>query len=305
MTKLNFGIMGAAGFVAPRHMRAIRDIGGRLIGACDPYDGVGTLDRYFPECDFFTEVERFDRHLEKCRRRSNAEAMHYLAICTPNYLHDAHCRMALRLDADAICEKPLVISPWNLDQLEELELEYQRRIFTILQLRLHPEAVRLKAKLDAYDGPRLHVQLDYITRRGPWYHTSWKGSEEKSGGVAMNIGIHFFDLLLWLFGHVVSSKVTRREFDAVSGHLELDKADVDWGLSIRLSDLPEATRRSGGHAYRALSVGDDQFDFSSGFDDLHSKAYQAITSGQSFGIGDARASIELVHRLRTAPIVSP
>ena len=209
--------------------------------------------------------------------------------------------MALRLDADAICEKPLVITPWNLDQLQELEVEYQRRILTVLQLRLHPEALRLKDKMASRQAGRLKVNLDYITRRGPWYHQSWKGQEDKSGGVAMNIGIHFFDLL-WLFGPVSRASVREREYEAVSGMLELRDADVEWRLSIRLSDLPEETRASGGHAFRALTVGDDQFDFSSGFDDLHDKVYQHIVDGGGFGVGEARPSIELVHKLRTLPL---
>ena len=238
MGNKNFGMMGAAGFVAPRHMKAIQFVGGDLIGACDPYDGVGSLDRYFPECRFFTEVERFDRFLERARRKGSSEAMDYLSICTPNYLHDAHCRMALRLDADAICEKPLVLSPWNLDQLEELELEYQKRIYTILQLRLHPEARRLRSLVQERSTERFQVKLEYVTRRGPWYHQSWKGQAAKSGGVAMNIGIHFFDLLLWLFGSVSHSSVEVREPDRVRGKLVLNRADVTWGLSIRQSDLP-------------------------------------------------------------------
>ena len=302
MVDKRFGMMGAAGFVAPRHMKAIQFVGGDLIGACDPYDGVGSLDRYFPTCQFFTEVERFDRFLERARRRSSAEAMDYLSICTPNYLHDAHCRMALRLDADAICEKPLVISPWNLDQLEELELEYQKRIYTVLQLRLHPEAVRLRKMVASRPDERFQVRLEYVTRRGPWYHQSWKGQSAKSGGVAMNIGIHFFDLLLWLFGSVTEASVHVRDRDRVGGRLVLDRADVSWGLSIRQEDLPLDAVGQGHHAHRQLTLGEDEFDFSSGFDDLHSHVYQKIVDGSGFGIGDARPSIELVHRLRTIPL---
>jgi UDP-N-acetyl-2-amino-2-deoxyglucuronate dehydrogenase len=304
MVDKKFGMMGAAGFVAPRHMKAIKFVGGDLIGACDPYDGVGSLDRYFPACQFFTEVERFDRFLERARRKSSSEAMDYLSICTPNYLHDAHCRMALRLDADAICEKPLVISPWNLDQLEELELEYQKRIYTVLQLRLHPEAVRLRKLVASRPEERFQVRLEYVTRRGPWYHQSWKGQSAKSGGVAMNIGIHFFDLLLWLFGSVTEASVQMRDSDRVRGRLVLDRADVSWGLSIREADLPPEAVRQGHHAHRQLTLGGDGFDFSSGFDDLHSYVYQKIVDGSGFGIGDARASIELVHRLRTITLSS-
>jgi UDP-N-acetyl-2-amino-2-deoxyglucuronate dehydrogenase len=302
MVDKKFGMMGAAGFVAPRHMKAIKFVGGELIGACDPYDGVGSLDRYFPRCQFFTEVERFDRFLERARRRASSDAMDYLSICTPNYLHDAHCRMALRLDADAICEKPLVISPWNLDQLEELELEYQKRIYTILQLRMHPEAIRLRELVAGRPDERFEVRLEYVTRRGPWYHHSWKGQSAKSGGVAMNIGIHFFDLLIWLFGPVSSASVQTREHDRARGKLELKRADVSWGLSIRQDDLPPEAIRQGHHAYRQLTLGGDEFDFSSGFDDLHSHVYQRIIDGNGFGIRDARPSIELVHRLRTTPL---
>ena len=204
----NFGMLGAAGFVAPRHMKAVHQTGNRLVAACDPYDGVGVLDRYFPECRFFTEVERFDRHLEKLRRRGPQDAVDYISICSPNYLHDAHCRLAMRLNAEAICEKPLVISPWNLDQLAQLEEEYKGRIYTILQLRLHAEAQRLKALVEASPNQRFQCDLVYITRRGPWYHQSWKGIAVKSGGLSMNIGIHFFDLLIWLFGGVQRSEVT-------------------------------------------------------------------------------------------------
>lgn len=302
MVEKKFGMMGAAGFVAPRHMKAIKFVGGDLIGACDPYDGVGSLDRYFPECRFFTEVERFDRFLERARRKASSEAMDYLSICTPNYLHDAHCRMALRLDADAICEKPLVLSPWNLDQLEELELEYQKRIYTILQLRLHPEAIRLRELVASRPNERFNVQLEYVTRRGPWYHQSWKGKSAKSGGVAMNIGIHFFDLLLWLFGDVSEASVQVREVDRVRGKLVLNRADVSWGLSIRQCDLPDEALAQDRHAYRQLSIGGDEFDFSSGFDDLHSHVYSLIVSGEGFGVRDARPSIELVHRLRTVAL---
>jgi UDP-N-acetyl-2-amino-2-deoxyglucuronate dehydrogenase len=302
MGNKNFGMMGAAGFVAPRHMKAIKFVDGDLIGACDPYDGVGSLDRYFPECRFFTEVERFDRFLERARRKDSSEAMDYLSICTPNYLHDAHCRMALRLDADAICEKPLVLSPWNLDQLEELELEYQKRIYTILQLRLHPEAVRLRALVNARPSERFQVKLEYVTRRGPWYHQSWKGKAAKSGGVAMNIGIHFFDLLIWLFGTVSESSVEIREQERVRGKLVFERADVTWGLSIRQADLPPEAITNGRHAYRQLTMGTEEFDFSSGFDDLHSLVYEKIIGGHGFGVTDARPSIELVHRLRTIPL---
>jgi UDP-N-acetyl-2-amino-2-deoxyglucuronate dehydrogenase len=297
-----FAMIGAAGYVAPRHMKAIHGTGNQLVAACDPYDGVGVLDRYFPECRFFTEVERFDRFLEKLRRRGGDEAVEYVSITSPNYLHDAHCRLALRLRAHAICEKPLVISPWNLDQLSQLEEEYGQRIFTILQLRLHAEAQRLKAKLTSGRREKVDVSLEYITRRGPWYHQSWKGSAEKSGGLAMNIGIHFFDLLIWLFGEVEHSTVTTREADRIEGTLELAWARVRWLLSIRLADLPDGHLEQGRHAHRALRMGGDEFDFSVGFDDLHTRVYEKILAGTGYGIEDARASVELVHRLRTCEL---
>lgn len=299
-----FALLGAAGYVAPRHLAAIHRTGNTLVAACDPYDGVGVLDRYFPDCRFFTEVERFDRHLEKLRRRPDEQHIEYLSITTPNYLHDAHCRLALRVHADAICEKPLVISPWNLDQLAQLEAEYARRIHTVLQLRLHPEAQRLRAELAAKDDGPVDVELTYITRRGPWYHQSWKGQAEKSGGLAMNIGIHFFDLLIWLFGAVDRSAVHVREADVMRGTLELARARVRWHLSIRREDLPPGHLERGLHAHRRLRLGDAEFDFSAGFDDLHTESYAEILAGRGFGVEDARPSVELVHRIRTAKLTA-
>ncbi|MEZ4434169.1 MAG: Gfo/Idh/MocA family oxidoreductase [bacterium] len=295
-----FALLGAAGYIAPRHLDAIHRTGNTLVAACDPYDGVGVLDRYFPDCRFFTEVERFDRHLEKLRRAG--DGVDYIAIATPNYLHDAHCRLALRVHAHAICEKPLVISPWNLEQLAGLEAEYDRRVYTVLQLRLHPEAQRLKARLDGARREKLDVELVYVTRRGAWYHQSWKGQDDKSGGLAMNIGIHFFDLLLWLFGPVEHSAVHVRERDVMRGTLELEWARVRWHLSIRLADLPPGHQARGLHAHRKLTTGDDAFDFSAGFDDLHTRTYAEILAGRGFGLDDARPSIELVHHIRTAPL---
>ncbi|MEZ4471756.1 MAG: Gfo/Idh/MocA family oxidoreductase [bacterium] len=299
-----FGMLGAAGFVAPRHMKAIRETGNELVAACDPYDGVGVLDRYFPDCRFFTEVERFDRHLEKLRRRTGEKPVEYISICSPNYLHDAHCRLALRVHAHALCEKPLVISPWNLDQLLQLEAEYGRRIYTVLQLRLHPAVQALKARLAEQRGERLDVVLTYVTRRGPWYHHSWKGDAEKSGSLPMNIGIHFFDLLLWLFGPVERSAVHLQDDRRVAGTLELPAARVRWFLSVAYEDLPEETRARGQHALRALTLGDQAFDFSTGFDDLHTRVYEDVLSGGGFGVQDARPSIELVHEIRNTPTSS-
>lgn len=298
--KKNFGILGASGFVAPRHMKAIHSLGHCLKAACDPYDGVGILDRYFPECRFFTEVERFDRYLERCRRWGPEEKVDYLSICSPNYLHDAHCRLALRSGADAICEKPLVISPWNLDQLSTLQEESGHRIYTVLQLRLHDAVKRLKLDLDEAHkaGERTQIELTYVTRRGAWYHQSWKGNPNKSGTLAMNIGIHFFDMLVWLFGALKSQRVHVRDEQRVSGVLELAHADVRWMLSIDSQDLPQESINQGNHAYRALTMNGRDFDFSTGFDDLHTRVYEDILNGGGYGIEDARPAIELVHQVR-------
>lgn len=294
-----FALLGAAGYVAPRHMEAMKALGHELVAACDTHDGVGVLDRYFPQCRFFTEVERFDRHLEKMRRRD--ASVEFVSICTPNYLHDAHCRLALRVKADAICEKPLVINPWNLDQLAQLEEEHERRIFCILQLRLHPELLRLQAKLARTTG-RTQVDLAYVTHRGPWYQWSWKGDAKRSGTLAMNIGVHFFDALPWLFGPVDGYRVDRRDEAVISGRLSLERADVTWLLSTSLEYIPDARRAAGQRVYRLLQMGDEAFDFSTGFDDLHTRSYEEILAGRGFGVDDARASIELVYRLRTCAL---
>ncbi len=298
-----FAMLGAAGFIAPRHLKAIHETGNTLVAACDPYDGVGILDRYFPECRFFTEVERFDRHLEKLRRRAPEERVELVTICTPNYLHDAHCRLALRVGADAICEKPLVISPWNLDQLAEMEEEHGGRIYNVLQLRLHDNVRRLKAQLDAETHRRkVDVELTYVTRRGPWYHHSWKGHPERSGTLAMNIGIHFFDMLLWLFGPVERSVVHVRTATRLAGYVELEWARVRWFLSIEVGDLPPGFLVAGKHAHRGLTLDGQAFDFSTGFDDLHTRVYQDILNGGGYGIQDARPSIALVHTVRTGDV---
>lgn len=294
-----FALLGAAGYVAPRHMEAIKATGNDLLTACDTHDGVGVLDRYFPQCRFFTEVERFDRHLEKLRRRDTP--VEFVSICTPNYLHDAHCRLALRVRADAICEKPLVINPWNLDQLAQLEEEHERRIYTILQLRLHPELLRLKKELSGVTG-RLPVDLTYVTHRGPWYQRSWKGDPKRSGTLAMNIGVHFFDALPWIFGPVAGYRVDRREENILSGRLFLERADVTWLLSTSLENVPDERRTAGHRVYRALQMGDQVFDFSTGFEDLHTRSYEEIIAGNGFGVDDARTSIDLVYRLRTCAL---
>lgn len=292
-----FGLVGVGGFVAPRHLKAIKDTGNTLVAALDPNDSVGVLDSYFPDARFFTEVERFDRFLEK-RRREGAP-IDYVSICSPNYLHDAHVRMALRVRAHAICEKPLVINPWNLDALAEIEAEYDHHVYTILQLRLHPALMALKAQLDASPPTdRADVVLSYITQRGPWYDISWKGDEEKSGGVAMNIGIHFFDLCVWLFGAAQGQCVHLRDKRRMAGVLELERARVRWYLSVESGDLPEATRAAGKRAYRSLTINGQEVEFSEGFTDLHTRVYEEIFAGRGFRISDARPSIDIVHAIR-------
>ena len=306
MSDHNFALIGAAGYIAPRHLKAIKETGNRLVAATDPHDSVGVIDSFFPDSRFFTEIERFDRHLEKLRRQGPETAVDYVSICTPNYLHDAHVRLALRVNAHAICEKPLVINPWNLDQLETLEEEYGQKIFTVLQLRLHPAVQQLKARLEAEPPKeRADIVLTYITRRGAWYQASWKGSEEKSGGLAMNIGIHFFDMTSWLFGPVESSRVHLREPDRLGGVLELERARVRWFLSINADDLPDESRKQGHPAYRALTIDGEAVDFSSGFTDLHTRVYEDILAGRGYGIADARPSIQTVYDIRQADLSRP
>lgn len=295
----NFALIGVAGFIAPKHLKAIRDTGNQLAAAMDPHDAVGVLDSYFAEARFFTEIERFDRYLEKLRRQRDTQPIEFLSVCTPNYLHDAHIRLALRVKAHAICEKPLVVNPWNLDQLGELEQDYQRRIYTVFQLRLHPVVQELKRTIEAEgDCSRREVCLTYVTRRGAWYHQSWKGAEEKSGGLVMNIGIHFFDLLLWLFGPVELSMVHLATPSRLAGYLILAGARVKWFLSIDANDLPAEVRAKGGYAYRSLTVDGQELDLSEGFTDLHTEVYRDILAGRGFGIQDSRPAIDLVHQIR-------
>jgi UDP-N-acetyl-2-amino-2-deoxyglucuronate dehydrogenase len=297
----NFAILGVGGFVAPRHLRAIAETGNRLVAACDPNDSVGVIDGYFPEARFFTEVERFDRFLEKQRRKSPAERVHYLSICTPNYLHDAHVRLALRAGAQAICEKPLVINPWNLDQLATIERETGSRVYTVLQLRLLEPLIELRKRIQERPG-RHDVVLSYTTRRGPWYQISWKGDLHKSGGLPMNIGIHFFDLLIWIFGSPRVCEVHLREPERWAGYLELDKADIRWCVSVRNEDLPEETRANGRPAFRSMTVDGREIEFSDGFADLHTRVYRQILEGRGYGIDDARPSIDLAHQIRTVEV---
>ena len=299
----NFAIIGVGGYIAPRHLRAIRDTGNNLIAAIDPKDSVGILDQFGYDVSFFTEIERFDRHLEKLRRGSEADRVHYISVCSPNYLHDAHCRLAMRVGADVICEKPLVINPWNLDSLEEIEAETGRKVNTVLQLRAHPELLKLKQAMQEGTGSRQHeVVLTYITSRGIWYHVSWKGQEEKSGGVATNIGIHFFDLLLWLFGPAGDVRLYHADNKRMSGYIELEHARVRWFLSVDVNDLPEVAVASGKKTFRSITVDGQEVEFSEGFTDLHTRVYEETLAGRGFGIQDARPSIELTHRIRTSPI---
>lgn len=296
----NFALIGAAGYVAPRHMQAIRDTGNRLVAAADPHDAVGVLDRYFLDVRYFPEIERFDRHLEKLRRGPDAERVRWVSICSPNYLHDAHVRLALRVGAAAICEKPLVINPWNLDQLAQIEAETGGTVRTILQLRLHPAAIALREKLGARGGARHRVRLEYVTGRGGWYHASWKGSEERSGGLATNIGVHFFDLLLWLFGPARSVEVHESGRMTMSGLLALERADVEWLLSVDFARLPFAAAPGDRTTHRSISVDGREVEFSDGFTDLHTRAYEEILAGRGFSIEDARPSIQLAHDIREA-----
>jgi UDP-N-acetyl-2-amino-2-deoxyglucuronate dehydrogenase len=300
----NFAITGVAGFVAPRHLNAICATGNRIVAATDPHDAVGVLDRYSFDVRFFTEFERFDRHLEKLRRGAADQRVDFVSICSPNYLHDAHIRLALRVGADAICEKPLVINPWNLDALEELERETGRRVNTILPLRVHPQLNALKERL-ATTRARHDVSLTYVTSRGHWYDVSWKGSPERSGGVATNIGVHFFDLLLWLFGTVVECDVHRADPTRMAGHLELERATVRWFLSTDRADLPFVAQPGSRTTYRSIVVDGEEVEFTDGFADLHTRVYEETLAGRGFGIVDARPSIELAYRIRHAPVTPP
>ncbi len=297
-----FALIGAAGYIAPRHFKAIKETGNVLVAALDKHDNVGILDSYFPNADFFTEFERFDRHVDKLKRRG--ESIDYVSICSPNYLHDSHIRFALRTGANAICEKPIVLNPWNLDALKDIEKETGKKVYTILQLRLHPTIIALRDKIQ--NGPKnvVHdVELSYITSRGNWYQSSWKGDDAKAGGIATNIGIHFFDMLIWIFGAVKSVTVSRLDADSASGFLELENARVNWFLSISYDHLPEEVKKAGKRTYRSLTMGGEEIEFSEGFTDLHTKSYAEILEGKGFGIDDAKPSIDLVFKIRNSVIV--
>ena len=295
----SFALIGASGYIAPRHMRAIKDTGGALRVAFDPNDSVGVIDSFFPQAHFFTEFERFDRHVDKMRRRN--ERIDYVSVCSPNYLHDAHIRFGLRSGSDVICEKPLVLNPWNIEGLYEIERESGRKINTILQLRLHPAIIALREKVQASN--KIHsVDLTYITSRGRWYHASWKGDVAKSGGVATNIGVHFFDMLSFVFGPLQAQTANLRDDNRAGGVLQYEKANVRWFLSVDSDDLPDDVKGKQ-TTYRSITVDGEEVEFSGGFTDLHTLSYQEILAGRGYGLEDVRPSIEVVSAFRTAPLV--
>lgn len=295
----NFVLIGAAGYVAPRHMRAIKDTGNILVAALDKNDSVGILDSYFPDADFFTEFERFDRHLEKLKRKGiNID---YVSVCSPNYFHDAHIRFGLRHGADVICEKPLVLNPWNLDALHLMEQETDRRIYTILQLRLHPAIQELKKRVEEEPPWKIHdVDLTYLTSRGNWYYASWKGSIEKSGGIATNIGVHFFDMLQWVFGPVEENVVHIHTHDRAAGFLKLERARVKWFLSINYDNIPDPVKATGARTFRSIKMDGEEIEFSEGFTDLHTHSYQGVLENEGFELMTAAPAIQMVYDIRKA-----
>lgn len=294
----NFALIGAAGYIAPRHMKAIRDTKNNLLAAFDKGDSVGVIDSYFPKADFFVEFERFDRHIEKLKYEKNM-FLDYVSICSPNYLHDAHIRFALRSGADAICEKPLVLNPWNIDKLKKVEETTGKKVFNILQLRVHPSIIALKEKVkNAPKDKKYEVTLTYLTSRGNWYHTSWKGDVSKSGGIATNIGVHFYDMLSWIFGPLQENIIHVHEKDRAGGYLEFTNARVKWFLSIDSSYLPKEIKEKGQNTFRSISIDGEELEFSGGFTDLHTMVYQDILDGKGYGLEAARTAIEIVHDIR-------
>jgi len=295
----NFGLIGVAGYIAIRHLKAIKETGNNLLASLDRFDCVGILDSYFPESDFFVEFERFDRHIDKLKRTGTK--LDYVSICSPNYLHDSHIRFALRHKADAVCEKPIVLNPWNIDALQEIEKETGKRVYTILQLRLHPKIIELRDKIK--NGPKdkiYNIDLTYITSRGNWYNISWKGDVQKSGGVATNIGVHFFDMLTWIFGNPGKNIVHLSEKNKAAGYLELENARIRWLLSLDSRDIPAHTRQEGKRTYRSIIVDGEEFEFSEGFTELHTMTYREILEGRGYGLEDARRSVETVYAIRNA-----
>jgi len=304
----NFALIGSSGYVAPRHLKAIKANGGQLLAALDPHDAAGGLDAFFPKAAFFTEFERFDRHLEKLKR--NGQHLDYLSVCSPNYLHDAHTRYGLRCGADVICEKPLVLNPWNLEALQELEIETGRKVWNLLQLRHHPRIVELKKQVKAQPADQVaDVELTYITPRGQWYHASWKGDPAKSGGIVTNIGIHLFDMLLWVFGKVQHVEIHVHTHGRAAGFLQLERARVRWFLSIEaevMSNVQQGMSNVQGTAHRSLLLDGQPWDFSEGFTDLHTESYRHIIAGQGWGIEEAAPGIELTWQLRQmTPKINP
>ncbi|ARV09699.1 oxidoreductase [Winogradskyella sp. PC-19] len=296
----NFALLGASGYIAPRHLKAIKDTNNNLLAAYDRFDSVGVIDSYFPKADFFVEFERFDRHLEKLKYEEKTN-IDYVSICTPNYLHDSHIRMALRRGADAICEKPLVLNPWNVDALSKIEKETGNKVYNILQLRVHQSIIDLKKKIDAAPKEKIFdVDLTYLTSRGNWYYTSWKGDMSKSGGIATNIGVHFYDMLSWIFGDVKQNTVHIHEHDRAAGYLELERARVRWFLSINEDVLPEEIKAKGQRTFRSITIEGEELEFSGGFTDLHNRVYENILDGNGYGLEDARQAIEIVHQIRHA-----
>lgn len=300
----NFALIGAAGYIAPRHLQAIQATGNRLVAAYDPNDSVGILDSYFPDADFFTEYERFDRHIDKRRRAGEGRQVDFISICSPNYLHDSHMRFALRSGCDAICEKPLVVNPWNIDSLLEVERESGRKVNTILQLRLHPSIIELREKVVSSRGGVKHdVDLTYITSRGNWYFQSWKGEEKKSGGIAANIGVHFFDMLHYVFGALESSIVHLLNETTAAGYLEYESARVRWFLSVDAKNLPVRLRDAGQRTYRSITVDGEEIEFSGGFTELHTRSYEEILAGRGYGLEENRTALNTVAAIRSGKIV--
>ncbi len=294
-----FAIIGVGGYIAVRHLKAIKDTGNILLASLDPSDSVGIIDSYFPDSHFFVEFERFDRHIDKLRRAGTQ--VDYVSICSPNYLHDSHIRFALRSGANAICEKPLVLNPWNIDALKEFENESGKKIYNVLQLRLHPVLIDLKNKIDQSESDKKHdIDLTYITSRGNWYFISWKGELHKSGGIATNIGIHFFDMLIWIFGNVKENIVHVLQHNKAAGYLELEKARVRWFLSLDYNDLPLKVKEQGKRTYRSIMMDNKEIEFSEGFTDLHTQTYKEILSGKGFGLSEVRPSIDTVYEIRNA-----
>lgn len=294
-----FALIGAAGYIAPRHMKAIKDTNNILLAAFDRADSVGVIDSYFPDADFFVEFERFDRHIEKLKYEEDT-FLDFVSICSPNYLHDAHIRFALRSGADAICEKPLVLNPWNVDKLKKVEEVTGKRIYNILQLRVHPSIIALREKVKNADkDTKFEVDLTYLTSRGHWYFTSWKGDLSKSGGIATNIGVHFYDMLSWIFGDVQENIVHIHETDRAAGYLEFENARVRWFLSINAKYIPDEIAQKGQRTYRSITINGEELEFSGGFTDLHTMVYQDILDGRGYGLEDARTAIEIVHKIRT------